>query len=267
MADRPLTREEFEAAGIPLEQCMTCPRQKGRDEYGGWKYFRFDGVLTILCPDCYRARTGPVVNPVEVLAFMARVRDMCGYPIWADSLIPAKRSPREWVEYAIANFREMTSNEIDQAESDCLRDPPPGQPDERRIPPDLRKVLRCLRYTKEASDASYFKILKLWMQIGEFLTEWIGNEEYGDYRERVKQIAEREATFAFNVLLSDELTAARQRATKKKTAKAKEKVLRKAIEDSRKWMESYPIPGAADDFERFVEFIESDLRELGGDGK
>jgi hypothetical protein len=267
MADRPLTREEFEAAGIPLEQCMTCPRQKGRDEYGGWKYFRFDGALTILCPDCYRARTGPIANPVEVLAFLAQVRDMCGYPIWADSLIPAKRSPREWVEYAIANFREMTSSEIDQAESDCLRDPPPGQPDERRIPPDLRKVLRCLRYTKEASDASYTKMLNLWKEIDSFLASWIGAEEYVGYRERVKATAAREAILAFNELLTDELRAARHAASKKKTKKAKEKALRKAIDDTRKWVESYPVPGAADDFERFVEFIESDLRELDGDGK
>lgn len=267
MADRPLTREEFEAAGIPLEQCMTCPRQKGRDEYGGWKYFRFDEALTVLCPDCYRARTGPLVNPVEVLAFMARVRDMCGYPAWASSLIPAKRSPRQWIEYAIANFSEMTSGELDEAESDCLRKPPPGQPDERIIPPDARKVLRCLRYTKEASDASYFKMLKLWMGVDDFLAGWIGAEEYVGHRERVKEIATREAILAFNVLLSDELRSARNAASKKKTAKAKEKVLRKAIEGAEKWMESYPVPGAADDFKRFVEFIESDLQELGGDTK
>ena len=248
---------------MPLDCCMQCPREKGVDEYGGWKYFRLDGALTVLCPDCYYTRTGGHVDPVQVIAFMARVRDLCGYPAWASSLIPAKRSPKEWIEYAIANFREMTPDELSEAENDCLRDPAPGKPDERDLRTfDARKVLRCLRIVRKACEGTISKLFRAWDGIDETLDSFMDADQYADYRARLLAFAETEFLFRCGVLLSEEIDIARERAAKKKTVAAKKKIYDKIVASIVGSVPANATPSVREEVERFVDFMNAQVAEL-----
>ncbi len=221
--DITLTLEQFADAQVPVDQCMRCPRMKGKDEYGGWRYFRYEGVLTVLCPSCFRNLTGRHAPPLQVLAFFEKVSELCAYPIWEDAHKPAKRTPREWIEFALHNLREMTVDDLNEAENDCLREPPDGQPDQRRDSLDARKVLRCLRYIKQASEGTMTKMFRMWEGVDDLIAEWMVGEQYDPYRQRVKDVACSEFLFAVNVFLSDQVSIARARADKKKTPRAKEK--------------------------------------------
>lgn len=262
--DITLTLEQYAAAQVSVEQCMRCPRVKAKDEYGGWRYFRYEGALTVLCPDCFYGLTGNRVPPHEVLAFFAKVSELCAYPVWEDAYKPATRIPTEWIEFALANLRDMTSSDLSAAENDCLREPPDGQPDQRRGPIDARKVLRCLRYIKEASEGTITKVSRTWDGVDNLMATWMEGEQYDPYRTRVKEVACGEFLFAVNVFLSDQIGKARDRADKKKTKKAKEKELRKAIQDASRMVPGESLPGASEDLKRFVEFIEAEIARLGG---
>lgn len=265
--DITLTLEQYATAQVSVEQCMRCPRVKEKDEYGGWRYFRYDGALTVLCPTCFGRLAGDRVPPFEVLAFFERVSELCAYPIWEDAYKPAQRIPREWIEFSLANLRDMTSSELSEAENDCLREPPSGEPDQRRDPPDARKVLRCLRYIKEASEGTITKVGRTWERIDDLIATWMEGSHYDPYRKRVKDTARGEFLFAVNVFLSDQIGKARDRADKKKTKKAKEKELRKAIQDTSRMVPGESLPEASEDVKRFVEFIEAEIERLEGEEK
>jgi DNA polymerase-3 subunit epsilon len=259
-----LTLEQFATAQISVEKCMRCPRVKGKEEYGSWRYFRYDGNLTVLCPDCFRSLTGGRTPPLEVLAFFEKVSELCAYPIWEDAYKPAERIPLEWIEFALANLRDMTPDDLSKAENDCLREPPDGQPDQRKSPLDARKVLRCLRYIKQASEGTVTKMFGMWEGVDGLIAEWMVGEQYDPYRQRVKDLACSEFLFAVNVFLSDQVGKAREKADKKKTPRAKEKELRKAITDVSAKVPYEKLPGATEDLQRFVEFIEAEIAGLGG---
>jgi DNA polymerase-3 subunit epsilon len=265
--DITLTLEQFATAQISVEQCMRCPRVKGKEEYGSWRYFRYDGNLTVLCPDCFRSLTGGRTPPLEVLAFYEKVSELCAYPIWEDAYKPAERVPLEWIEFALANLRDMTPDDLSRAENDCLREPPDGQPDQRRSPLDARKVLRVLRYIKEASEGTVTKMLRMWEGVDNLIAGWMEGEHYDPYRSRVKEVAFREILFGVNIFLSDQIGKARERADKKKTKTAKEKVFQKAIQDVSRMVPPESLPGVAEDVKRFVEFIEAEIAGLGSDKK
>jgi len=261
--DVTLTLEQFAAAQVPVEQCMRCPRVKGKDEYGTWRYFRYEGALTVLCPDCFR-KVGGNTSPVEVLSFFAKVSELCAYPINEDAYKPAKRIPREWIEFALHNLREVTVDELNDAENDCLREPPDGQPDQRQDSLDARKVLRCLRYIKSASEGTLTKMFRMWEGIDGLIAEQMAGEQYDPYRQRVKDVASKEFLFTVNVFLSDQIGRARERADKKKTPQAKEKEFLKVIADVSGKVPYGKLPGAKEDLQRFVEFIEAEIAGLVG---
>jgi hypothetical protein len=263
--DVTLTLEQFATAQISVEQCLRCPRVKGKEEYGSWRYFRYDGNLTVLCPDCFRSLTGGLTPPLEVLAFFEKVSDLCAYPIREDAYKPAERIPLEWIEYALAKLRDMTPDDLSRAEDDCLREPPDGQPDQRRSPLDARKVLRCLRYIKQASEGTVTKMFGMWEGVDNLIAEWMQGDHYDPYRPRVKEVAHCEFLFAVNIFLSDQVSKARERSDKKKTKRAKEQVLRKAIQDVSQKVPYESLPGATEDLKRFVEFIEAEIEGLGED--
>lgn len=261
--DVTLTLEQFAAAQISVEQCMRCPRVKGKEEYGSWRYFRYEGNLTVLCPDCFRGVTGSRTPPIEVLAFFEKVSELCAYPIREDAYKPAERIPLEWIEFALANIRDMTPDDLSRAENDCFREPPDGQPDQRGSPLDARKVLRVLRYIKEASEGTVAKIFKMWEGVDNLIAGWMEGEHYDPYRSRVKDVACREFLFGVNIFLSDQIGKTRERVDKKKTKRAKEQVLRKAIEEVSQKVPYESLPGATEDLKRFVEFIEAEIAGLG----
>jgi DNA polymerase-3 subunit epsilon len=263
--DVTLTLEQFATEQISVENCMRCPRVKGRDEYGSWRYFRYEGSLTVLCPNCFASLTGGRAPPLEVLAFFEKVSDLCAYPIREDAYKPAERIPLEWIEFALANLRDMTPAELSRAEDDCLREPPDGQPDQRRSPLDARKVLRCLRYIKQASEGTVTKMFSMWEGVDDLIAEWMVGEQYDPYRQRVRDVACSEFLFAVNVFLSDQVSKTRDRADKKKTPRAKEKELRKAITDVSGKVSYDKLPGATGDLQRFVEFLEAEIEGLGGE--
>lgn len=263
--DVTLTLEQFAAAQISVEQCMRCPRVKGKEEYGSWRYFRYEGNLAVLCPNCYASLTGGRTPPIEVLAFFEKVSELCAYPIWEDAYKPAERTPLEWIEYALASLRDMTPDDLSRAENDCLREPPEGQPDQRRSPLDARKVLRVLRYIKQASEGTVTKMFGMWERVDSLIADWMQGGHYDPYRSRVKEVACREFLFAVNIFLSDQIGKARERVDKKKTKRAKEQVLRKAIQDVSQKVPYKSLPGASEDLKRFVEFIEAEIERLGGD--
>lgn len=265
--DVTLTLEQFAAEQISTEKCMRCPRLKGKEEYGSWRYFRYEGVLTVLCPNCFSSLTGGRTPPIEVLAFFEKVSELCAYPIRQDAYKPAERIPFEWIEFALANLRDMTPAELSKAEDDCLREPPEGQPDQRRSPLDARKVLRVLRYIKQASDGTVTKMFGMWESVDNLIAEWMEGEQYDPYRSRVKEVAHGEFLFAVNIFLSDQIGKARDRTDKKKTKRAKEQVLRKAITDVSQKVPYESLPGATEDLKRFVEFIEAEIAGLGEDEK
>jgi hypothetical protein len=262
MLKRTLTHEEFAAAGIPVDNCMRCPRVKGKDEYGGWRYFKRDGVLTVLCPNCFRELTGDVVPPFEVLAFMERVTDLCAYPIHASLLIPAQRSPREWIDYTIAHFREMTPAEISQAEEDCLRDPAPGRPDERERHFDARKVLRCLRIMRQAFEGTIYKMFQTWSGLEGTFSAFMDGEQYAGYRERLRAFAATEFLFGFGMLLSDEIQKTWERAEKKKKLADKKKAFENSINAVANVTPSVTFPGAHEERDRFVEYMKIQIAEI-----
>lgn len=265
--DVTLTLEQFATEQISVDNCMRCPRVKGKEEYGSWRYFRYEGNLTVLCPNCFASLTGGRTPPIEVLAFFEKVSELCAYPIREDAYKPAERIPLEWIEFALANLRDITPDELSEAENDCLREPPEGQPDQRRTPLDARKVLRVLRYIKQASEGTVTKMFGMWGWIDNLIAEWMVGEQYDPYRSRVKEVACGEFVFALNIFLSDQIGKARERVGKKKTKRAKEQVLRKAIQDVSKKVPYETLPGATEDLQRFVEFIESEIERLGGDEK
>lgn len=260
--DVTLTLEQFAAAQISVEQCMRCPRVKGNEEYGSWRYFRYEGNLTVLCPNCYSSLTGGRTPPIEVLAFFEKVSELCAYPIREDAYKPAERIPSDWIEFALANLRDMTPDDLSRAENDCLREPPDGQPDQRRSPLDARKVLRVLRYIKQASEGTVTKMFSMWEGVDNLIADWMQGEHYDPYRSRVKDVASREFLFAVNVFLSDQIFKARERVEKKKSRRAREQVLRKAIEDVSQKVPYESLPGATEDLKRFVEFIEAEIERL-----
>jgi len=264
--DVTLTLEQFATANVPVDQCMRCPRTKGKDEYGGWRYFRYEGALTVLCPNCFASLTGGRTPPLEVLAFFEKVSELCAYPIWEDAYKPAKRIPLEWIEFALTNLRDLTVDELIEAENDCLLEPPNGQPDQRRSPLDARKVLRCLRCIKQASGGTVTKMFDMWEGVDDLIAEWMLGEQYDPYRQRVKDVACGEALFAVNVFLGDQVGMARRRVEKKKTPRAKEKELRKTITNVSGKVPYDRLPGASDDLQRFVDFIEAEIGRLGAEG-
>lgn len=260
--DVSLTLEQFATERISVDNCMRCPRVKGKEEYGSWRYFRYEGSLTVLCPNCFASLTAGRTPPLEVLAFFEKVSELCAYPISEDAYKPAERIPLEWIEFALANLRDMTPDELSKAEDDCLREPPEGQPDQRRTPLDARKVLRVLRYIKQASEGTVTKMFGMWECVDNLIAEWMVGEHYDPYRSRVKEVASKEFLFAVNIFLSDQIGKARERVGKKKTMRAKEQVLRKAIQDVSKKVPYETLPGATEDLQRFVEFIESEIERL-----
>lgn len=263
--DVTLTLEQFAAEQISVDNCVRCPRVKGKEEYGSWRYFRYEGVLTVLCPNCFSSLTGGRTSPIEVLVFFEKVSELCAYPIREDTYKPAERIPLEWIEFALANLRDMTPDELSKAENDCFREPPEGQPDQRRSPLDARKVLRLLRCIKEASEGTVTKMFGMWEGVDNLIADWMQGEQYDPYRSKVKEIASREFLFAVNIFLSDQIGKARERTSKKKTKRAKEQVLRKAIQDVSQKVPYELLPGATEDLQRFVEFIEFEIERLGGD--
>jgi DNA polymerase-3 subunit epsilon len=265
--DVTLTLEQFATAQISVEQCMRCPRVKGKEEYGSWRYFRYDGNLTVSCPDCFRSLTGGRTPPLEVLVFFEKVSELCAYPIWEDAYKPAERIPLEWIEFALANLRDMTPDDLSRAENDCLREPPDGQPDQRRSPLDARKVLRCLRYVKQASEGTVTKIFRMWEGVDNLMAEWMQGDHYDPYRPRVKEVAHGEFLFAVNIFLSDQIGKARERSDKKKTKRAKEEVFRKAIQNVSLQVRCNLLPEVTEDLKRFVDFIEAEIEGLGEDEK
>ncbi|MFM7520675.1 MAG: exonuclease domain-containing protein [Planctomycetota bacterium] len=201
--DVTLTREQFAAAQVSLDNCMQCPRVKGEFEYGSWRYFRYEGALTVLCPDCFWKLTGDRARPIEVLAFFEKVSELCAYPTWEDAYKPAERIPLDWIEFALSNLRDMTSDDLGMAENDCHREPPEGQPDQRRQPMDAKKVLRCLRYIKEASEGTITKMFRMWDRVDDLITEWMVGEPYDPYRRRVKEAACGEFLFGVTLCAND----------------------------------------------------------------
>jgi hypothetical protein len=169
----------------------------------------------------------------------------------------------EQVERAFAEFRGLSPAEIQKMSIEIPCRAKAGDCLEIFGPIFWFAIMRCLEWLRESCDVRLPFVFKRWEKWPAILEKNLGQPEYEAWRARIAAMAESEFSFRYNVLLSDSIQTAQNKADAKQAPEAKIKILNDCKATVCKYPPPASLPGCEDDFRRFVEYIKAMIARLG----
>jgi hypothetical protein len=105
------------------------------------------------------------------------------------------------------------------------------------------QIMHCLIWLRESCDVRLPFIFKRWEKVSAVLDERVGEPHYQAWKARLTAIAEGEFSFRYNVLLSDNIEAAQNKAAAKQDAAGKVKILEECKATICKYAPPSSFPG------------------------
>lgn len=255
---RPLTVEEYVVAGISLKHCMRCGRDKAHNE-SGWVYYREAGKPQVLCERCFERECASIAGAA---VFASQDASACHEPQDAHRISGLQQITPEQLDRVLREFRNLTADEIHHigmqvpcraSAGDCL---------ELFGPISWGMIFWCLKWLREIHDLPLRFLFGRWEKLPAVLNDKMVGPAYEGWRSRLVEFAKAEFLYRYSVLLSDATEAAYKKAEGKKAADAKRKIFEAAKTSVCEHAPPESLAGAADELQRFVEYMNLRLARL-----
>lgn len=263
MHNRPLTVEEYAVAGISTRHCMTCgidrPHNAPADYFC---YYREDGSPRVICSGCFE-------RALDSGGILAAAQFASGEAAATNELLEAHRIPGlpqktpEQVERAFADFRSLSPAEIQAMSMEIPLRPKVGDCLEIFGPIWWGSIMRCLEWIRESCDVRLPFIFPRWEKWPSIATQNVGEPKHEAWKARLQALAEKEFSFRYNVLLSDSIAAAHEKADAKQAPAAKINIFEGCKATVCKYPPPPSFPEGQEDLRRFVEYVDSIIVGLG----
>jgi hypothetical protein len=262
MQDRPLTVEEYVVAGISLRHCMKCGEDMPPSAPRDWLcYYRKDGLPRVMCTHCFDReleRGGVVAAAYFASPEAAATNDLKG----AHEVPGLPQKTPEQVERAFAEFRSLSPDEIQKMSVEIPCRAKIGDCLETFGPISWGLIMRCLEWLRESCDVRLPFVFKRWEKWPAILEKNVGEPKYEVWKARLATMAEGEFSFRYNVLLSDSIQTAQNKADAKQAPEAKIKILNECKATVCKYPPPASFPGGGEDYRRFIEYIDTTIARL-----
>jgi hypothetical protein len=261
MQHLPLTKEEYAIAGVPLDVCTNCKGQSLQKPYQ-WVYYRQNGTPKVLCDSCFTevCERGTIAGAAFFASPQAAV---CEWPQDASSITGLPQVPPDAVNTVFDRFRDLSLDDIRDLSLSIPMHAAPGHKLEWFGPIHWFLVMRCLSWLRESLSVGLPFIFNRWEKLESVIAENMRGSEYEPWRHRVRTFAQGEFRFRYNELLSDAVSKAHQKTAGLKTVEKRQAALSEIKASVCKRMPPESLDGAAEDLQRFVEYMDAQIAECG----
>lgn len=263
MQKRPLTVEEYVIAGVSARHCMNCGDEKPHNSPPGYlRYFRKDGLPQVLCSACFdrSLASGGVAFAAHFASPAAAVTNEL---LEAHCIPGLPQKTPEQVERTLAEFRNLSPTEIQAMSLEIPHTARAGDCLEIFGPIFWFAIMRCLEWLRESCEVSLGFMLKRWEKWPSILEKNLGEPRYEVWKARLAAMAEQEFSFRYNVLLSDSIEAAHNKAAAKQDAASKIKIFEVCKATVCRNPPPASFPGGQEELRRFIEYIDAAITGLG----
>jgi hypothetical protein len=257
MQHRPLTKEEYAIAGVPLDVCTNCKCQSLQTPYQ-WVYYRENGTPKVLCDTCFTdvCERGTMAGAAFLASPQAAV---CEWPQDASSITGFPQLPPDAVNTVFDRFRDLSPDDVRELSLSIPIHAAPGHKLEWFGPISWWSVMRCLTWLRESLSVGLPFIFQRWEKLQSVIADNLRGDEYEPWRQRLRTFAHKEFLFRYSELLSDAVSKAHQKTAGIKTIEKRQALLSEIRASVCKRMPPQSLNGAAEELQRFVEYMDAQI--------
>jgi hypothetical protein len=261
MQHRPLTKEEYAIAGVPLDVCTNCKCQSLQTPYQ-WVYYRENGTPKVLCDSCFTdvCERGTVAGAAFFASPQAAV---CEWPQDASSITGFPQVPPDVVNTVFDRFRDLSADDIRGLSLSIPIHAAPGHTLEWFGPIHWSFVMRCVTWLRESLSVGLPFIFKRWEKLESVIKDNLRGDEYEPWRQRVRTFAQGEFLFRYSELLSDAVSKSHEKTAGLKTVDKRHAALSEIKAGVCKYTPPQSLDGAAEELQRFVEYMDAQIARCG----